>query len=87
MHKTRVGVLRGGPSAEYEVSLNSGAGVLRALRENFDHQYDVKDILIDKNGQWHLEGLTVRPEKAINRIDVAFNALHGTYGEDGICLS
>lgn len=80
MSKLRVGVLRGGPSSEYEVSLLSGANVLSNLDA---HKYNVKDIFIDKTGKWHLKGV-VRPEGDIlHQIDVAFLALHGEYGEDG----
>ncbi len=83
MDKIRVGVLRGGPSAEYDVSLNSGAGVLTALREKYEHIYQPRDIFIDKEGIWHLEGLAIAPQDISHRVDVVFNALHGTYGEDG----
>jgi D-alanine-D-alanine ligase len=83
MHKIRVGILRGGPSSEYEVSLNSGASVLRALRERHEHRYRLRDIFIDRNGRWHLEGVEIRPDDVFHRMDVVFNALHGAYGEDG----
>ncbi len=82
-HRIRVGVLRGGPSAEYEVSLKSGAAVLRALRDKFEDVFDVHDILIDRDGVWHISGQPINVDNLHARIDVAFNALHGTYGEDG----
>ncbi len=80
----RVGVLRGGPSSEYEVSLNTGANVLSALRGQLKDQYQAHDILIDKQGNWHMDGLPVLSEDLSSRVDVIFNALHGAYGEDGI---
>ncbi len=83
MHKPRIGVLRGGPSNEYDVSLNSGAAVLDALRKRLDHLYEARDILIDKNGVWHLDGVAFPAHDIASKIDVAFNALHGAYGEDG----
>lgn len=82
MHILRIGVLRGGPSNEYEVSLNTGAAVLAALRA-LSGSYQARDILIDRKGNWHIDGLPVQPHDLGHRIDVAFNALHGTYGEDG----
>jgi len=82
-HTLRVGVLRGGPSNEYEVSLNSGSAVLSALRENRSGKYLVRDIFIDRNGNWHIDGFAVEPHDIAGKIDVAFNALHGNYGEDG----
>lgn len=83
MHKPRIGVLRGGPSNEYDVSLNSGAAVLEALRKRLDHLYEARDILIDKKGAWHMDGVPFSAHDIASKIDVAFNALHGTYGEDG----
>ena len=67
----KVAVLNGGFSSEREVSLDSGAAVLAALRSRgIDaHRFDPKeqDIL-----QLKAQGF-----------QVAFNVLHGTYGEDG----
>lgn len=82
-HLTRVGVLRGGPSTEYEISLNTGSAVLSALRKHFEHTYRPLDIFIDRHGQWHIEGVPLEPSALHTKIDVAFNALHGSYGEDG----
>ena len=78
--RTVVGVLRGGPSSEYEVSLKSGANVLAMLSQE---KYEPVDIFIDRTGQWHLHGAPVLPERALRNIDVAFNIVHGEYGEDG----
>lgn len=80
MHKIRVGVLRGGPSNEYEVSLKTGATVLNNLKKD---KYNPRDIFIDKNGIWHLEGKPMKPLEALDHIDVVFNALRGNFGEDG----
>lgn len=66
MHVT---VMLGGPSAEREVSLRSGAAVARALRSV---GYRVSE-LDPKDPDWKLPAGT----------DVVFLALHGTYGEDG----
>ncbi len=82
-HHTRVGVLRGGPSNEYQVSLNSGAAVLSVLKDRFSDKYEACDVFIDKNGIWHMNGVPIQPSDASKHIDVAFNALHGAYGEDG----
>ncbi len=79
MSQTLVAVLRGGPSSEYEVSLKSGAQVLQHLPEH----YDRRDVFISKDGQWHLGGVAVTPHKALYGAHVAFNAMHGEYGEDG----
>src|SRR3989442_1954847 len=65
----QITVMAGGPSAEREVSLRSGAAVARALR-SLGHRVAELD---PKEGLW-----TLPPE-----VDVVFLALHGTYGEDG----
>jgi D-alanine-D-alanine ligase len=78
-HKTRVGVLRGGPSPEYDVSLKTGKTILANLPE----EYDPMDIFISKDGIWHDKGLEKSPESILHRVDVVINGLHGKYGEDG----
>lgn len=80
MQKLRVGVLRGGPSSEYEISLKTGGNVLRNLSEE---KYAPQDIFISRDGVWHVRGLETTPERALQHVDVVFNALHGEYGEDG----
>jgi D-alanine-D-alanine ligase len=67
--KLQITVMLGGPSAEREVSLRSGAAVAKALRSlgHTVHELDPRD------GSWVLPAGT----------DVVFLALHGTYGEDG----
>jgi len=77
--KIKVGVLRGGPSPEYNVSLQTGRNVLSQLSD----RYHVKDIFIDKSGVWHHHGIQRAPHIILRHVDVVFNALHGTYGEDG----
>jgi len=67
--KLNITVMLGGPSAEREVSLRSGAGVVKALR-SLGHQVNELD---PQNPDWKL------PEGT----EVVFLALHGTYGEDG----
>ena len=75
-----VGILRGGTSSEYNLSLKTGAAMLAALPED---QFDTRDILVDKRGYWHLRGSPVDASRALSQIDVVLNALHGGVGEDG----
>ena len=67
----KVGVLYGGRSAEREVSLMSGAGVLKALR----------DKGIDAHGFDPAERSLA--ELAAEKFERVFIALHGRFGEDG----
>ncbi|MFN7186377.1 MAG: D-alanine--D-alanine ligase [Alphaproteobacteria bacterium] len=67
----RVAVLMGGWSAEREVSLSSGAAVAKACRA-LGHEVTEIDVTPDVVSDLQ----RARPE-------VAFNALHGRFGEDG----
>jgi D-alanine-D-alanine ligase len=79
MQRIKVAVLRGGPSNEYEVSLKTGKSVLN----NLPDKYISTDVLIDKKGIWHIDGVPATPTKVFQANDVIFNAMHGEYGEDG----
>ena len=65
----KIAVLLGGPGPEREVSLRSGAAVARALRSlgALVQEIDVKDSSLSL------------PKS----IDLAYNMIHGTFGEDG----
>ena len=78
--QTIVGVLRGGPSREHEVSLKTGAAMLANLPEE---RFIARDIYINKNGEWHDRGRLISPERILRQVDVVLNGLHGEYGEDG----
>jgi len=78
--QTIVGVLRGGPSREHEVSLKTGAAMLASLPSE---RYTTYDIYIDKKGVWHDRGRATTPDRILRQIDVALIGLHGEYGEDG----
>jgi D-alanine-D-alanine ligase len=67
----KVAVLFGGRSAEREISIRSGSGVLAALqRQGVDaHPFDPAERALD--------------ELRRDRFSRAFIALHGRYGEDG----
>ncbi len=80
MRGTIVGVLRGGPSKEHEVSLNTGAAILANLSPD---RYTVRDIFIDRAGAWHIQGRPVSPPEALRSIDAVIIGLHGEFGEDG----
>ena len=67
----RIAVLMGGRSAEREVSLSSGDGVMKALAaEGFE------PVAVDPGDNPGAQLFAAAP-------DAAFNALHGRFGEDG----
>src|SRR5512141_3224431 len=67
----KIGVLMGGLSSEREVSLASGGAVLTALKQK---GYDAVGIDVGRDAA-----------EAIRKsgIGIAFNGLHGKFGEDG----
>ncbi|GEL70800.1 D-alanine--D-alanine ligase [Myxococcus virescens] len=73
LKQKRVGVLLGGMSAERDVSLRTGEAVSGALR---GLGYDVVEIDV---------GRDLPARLAAEKVDVAWLAVHGRYGEDG-CL-
>jgi D-alanine--D-alanine ligase len=82
--KTKVGVLRGGPSQEYDISLTTGKHILSLLKkEPLCEEYEPVDIFVDRDSIWHIAGAPVTPEDAVSKVDVLFNAMHGAYGGDG----
>ena len=65
----KIAVLMGGPGSEREVSLATGRGVAKALRS-----LGAEVVEIDvQNEDFQLP----------NDVDLAFNTIHGTFGEDG----
>jgi D-alanine-D-alanine ligase len=69
MKRLHVAVLMGGPSAEREVSLQSGSVVVQAL---LNAGTQVCEVDVRGPDFW-----------LSSQVDVAFIALHGTFGEDG----
>jgi D-alanine-D-alanine ligase-like ATP-grasp enzyme len=89
MPRLRVAVVMGGRSSEHDVSMRTGATVLRALSRRFD----AAAVEIDLDGRWRWHASGAAPDAAVDLIpalarlnaqsDVVFNALHGPWGEDG----
>jgi D-alanine-D-alanine ligase len=71
LRSLKMGVLLGGLSSERDVSLRTGAAVVKALQSK---GYDVRAIDV---------GRDVAVQLTKDPVDVAFIALHGRYGEDG----
>ncbi len=66
----RVAVLMGGPGAEREVSLRSGAAIAESLQRS---GYEVEAVDLQSAALPDLSGF-----------DVVFPIIHGTFGEDGL---
>jgi D-alanine-D-alanine ligase len=80
-----IAVVYGGRSGEHEVSRRSAASIIAHLTE-----YAVTEVLIDRSGDWHVDGVRTGfggALAALSEVDVVFPALHGPYGEDGTIQS
>ncbi len=70
LHTTKIAVLMGGPGSERAVSIASGTAVLKALLE-----LGLDAVAVDVSG---------REIKLPAGTGLAFNVIHGTFGEDGV---
>lgn len=72
----RVGILRGGKGKHYASSLKKSGEVISHIFENLSHKYKIVDILIDTEGNWHLNGMPIKPVDLIHKVDVVWNMSH-----------
>lgn len=73
----------GGPSSEHDISLMTGANILKTLEAG--GRWRAVPITITKTGHWLYgeDHVWCNPGEAITKVDVICNALHGAFGEDG----
>jgi D-alanine-D-alanine ligase len=84
-----IAVIFGGRSGEHQVSCSSAASIMANLDPD---RYDVVPMRIETDGTWTIDdrpgtGDISHAVAALRRVDVAFPALHGRYGEDGTIQS
>ena len=82
MTNRQIAVVRGGTSAERDVSMRSGQQVLDALGA------DGLDVVIEADGRWvvqqaRFDTLGGAIDRLVAVTDCVFIALHGPFGEDG----
>ncbi len=70
---SKILVLEGGKNEEHKVSLNTASEVKKILRKK---EIIYKSLVVDPNN------FEKKISKFSNKL-IIFNALHGTYGEDG----
>ncbi len=76
----KIGIIRGGMSDEYDISIKTGGQVIRALAGG---GLEPVDMLVTKDGVFHVNGKETDIEKIPELVDGVFIALHGKLGEDG----
>ena len=84
--KLNIAVLMGGPSPEHEVSLKTGGVGLKNLDKK---KYNITPVKITKKEIWVFPEKKLPTQKALTyfkelKLDIAFIAMHGAYGEDGV---
>lgn len=89
--KKNIGVIMGGHSSEYQISLKSGAVVCKYLdKEKFNifalHIFKDKWVYVTTDGLEHpinKGDFSIQVDQEKIRFDCVFNAIHGSPGEDG----
>jgi D-alanine-D-alanine ligase-like ATP-grasp enzyme len=79
--KKVVGVLRGGVFENYNQSLKDGGKAISQISENLSDKWKAVDILIDKSGIWHFNGLPITPDKLMHKVDIVWNTIDSTYSK------
>lgn len=77
--KKRIGILRGGEGKHYTSSLQKGGEIISHIFENLSDKYKTSDILIDKENNWHLNGLPINPPDLIHKLDLVWNTAHPSF--------
>jgi len=75
--KLKIGLVYGGKSAEHEVSVRTAKEIQKYLDPK---KYQVTPFYISKTGEWPKK---VKIDQLKAKIDFAFIAMHGPFGEDG----
>jgi len=79
--KKRIGVLRGGTDEGYENSLREGGDFIAYVLENLGDKHKPVDILVDREGLWHVDGIPVKPFDLVHRVDIVWNTSHGSLSQ------
>jgi D-alanine-D-alanine ligase-like ATP-grasp enzyme len=77
--KKRIGILRGGKGKHYNASLKRGGEVIKYISGNLGDKYSVIDILVDKDGVWHVGGLPETPHDLVHKVDIVWNVSDQEY--------
>ncbi len=75
-NKIRIGILRGGEGDEYDSSLRNGGDLISHILENLKDKFKVLDILVDRDGVWHISGVPVMPSELVHKVDAVWNTSH-----------
>ena len=74
--KKTVGIIRGGEQGDYDASLRYGGELISHIFENLSERWKVVDILIDKNGVWHANGIPISLANLTHKVELVWNTAH-----------
>jgi len=75
MNIKRVGIIRGG-ALDYESSFKRGSEIILHILDNLSDKYRPVDMLIDRDGIWHSNGLPINSGDLTDKIDILWNTIH-----------
>lgn len=68
----RIGIIRGGTGAEYYDSLSSGGEMISFIRRELSDSHTPVDVLITRDGVWHIAGKQVDAGMIASQLDYLF---------------
>ena len=81
MSKIKLGLIYGGMSTEYEVSISSYESIIKNIDKD---KYEITSFYISKDGTWFTDGKRTKDVfNSLKEMDCVFPILHGKNGEDG----
>ncbi len=69
----RIGILRGGEGSNYFASIKNGGDVIAHISSDLSSKYRVVDILVDRDGVWHVSGIPGSPHNLHYKVDTVWN--------------
>lgn len=77
--KYKVAILKGGNSDEHPISIKSG----EQLKNRIDEYQNVTDIMVDRTGEWFVQGVPYDKRNLVRDFDMVVNTMKGGDGENG----
>ncbi len=81
MEKRRVGILRGGTGENYDSSLLEGGNLIAHIFDNLNDKWKPVDILVDKQGVWHVNGIPIMPADLMYKVDIVWNTSEPNFSQ------
>ncbi len=60
----------------YGDSLKKGGEILAHISENLSDNWKASDVLLDKDGVWHINGVPIEPADLLHRVDIVWSTVN-----------